>query len=965
MQVGSFYEAYSTNKRGPDLSIISSTINVACTRKDKSINIIDEKNPLMLGFPLVATQKFIDLLVNNGYTIVVIDQVTPPPNPKREITNIYSSGTYIENSYLPDTNFILCIYLEKEKQRNSSNKLLCSGMSAIDLTTSKTYIYEAYSNNNDCNFAADETIRFINSINPTEIIIYYNKNDKEIENKVIPYLELDNKNFKINTNIDKKYIKLNYQNDFLNKIYKNNTSLSCVEYLDLDRLNYARLSFIILLDYAYEHNNNIIKGLSNPIHYLNNNHLILGNNAIQQLNIIENYNNNIVQKFKCLFDVVNNTSTPMGKRYLRDRLVTPLICHKKINEIYKHNEQFYKNSWKMGKKIEKILVNIKDIERLNRKIFLKILKPYELFTLYESLKEVKPIYNILIKNKKLISILPKKDIIHKIDKFIKDIEKIFIISELKKFALNNITTSFFNTGIYKDIDELFNNLKIGTDFMDKLAIKLTEYINDNNKNTKRKPIQVKKNNTDKYYLSLSKVRAKILKENIKYIDEINIDGYNISINDLIFNENNKNITKITIPSLVDKTGDISNNEELLIKLVHEHYIKLLDKYSNKYYDIFKEICNFISYVDFIKSNSKTAILYNYKKPIIEYNNKTSYIKAKQLRHPIIERIIDYEYVPHDIDIGTNLKGILLHGPNSAGKSSLMKTIGLTLIMAQSGLYVPAQNFVFSPYTSLYTRIAGDDNIFKGLSSFALEMVELNAILKRAGPNTLVIGDEVCKGTENISGNSIVASTIIYLNKSEASFIFATHLHEVANLDKIKKLDKVKSFHLSVNYDSKTDTLIYDRCLKPGQGDSVYGITFARYIINNNEFIKQATEIKNDLLKQYNTIISGKTSRYNSDVLVDDCQICGKTDLKLHISPLETHHIQFQKDCINEFSKNKPHIKKNSKANLIVLCNECHDKIHNNTFSVEGYVMTSKGKSIKLNINNQDKIINNKNKLKIK
>ena len=272
-------------------------------------------------------------------------------------------------------------------------------------------------------------------------------------------------------------------------------------------------------------------------------------------------------------------------------------------------------------------------------------------------------------------------------------------------------------------------------------------------------------------------------------------------------------------------------------------------------------------------------------------------------------------------------------------------------MSQAGLYVPATYYKFSPYHVLYTRITGNDNLFKGLSSFALEMVELKAILKRATNKTLVIGDEVCRGTEHISGNAIVASTIINLAKSDSSFIFATHLHELANMERIKKLDKVKSYHLSISYDSKTDEIIYDRKLKEGSGDNIYGITVARHIIHDKEFIDLAIEIKNELLETHDSIISGKTSKYNSQLYIYQCQICGQKD-KLgqisSVSNLETHHINFQKDCIDGFVKNKLHIRKNDKSNLVVLCSDCHDKIHNNTIQIDGTIMSSSGKKIKIN-----------------
>jgi hypothetical protein len=158
------------------------------------------------------------------------------------------------------------------------------------------------------------------------------------------------------------------------------------------------------------------------------------------------------------------------------------------------------------------------------------------------------------------------------------------------------------------------------------------------------------------------------------------------------------------------------------------------------------------------------------------------------------------------------KRFLLKDFTVTHNSTFMKSIGIGVIMAQSGMFVPASTFEYSPYDSLFARITANDNIFKGLSSFALEMTELRAILKRTNSKTLVIGDEVCRGTENISGNSIVAATIIQLAKKKSSFIFASHLHELSKMERIKKLKNVKPYHLTISYNEKTNELIFDRLL---------------------------------------------------------------------------------------------------------------------------------------------------------
>ena len=206
----------------------------------------------------------------------------------------------------------------------------------------------------------------------------------------------------------------------------------------------------------------------------------------------------------------------------------------------------------------------------------------------------------------------------------------------------------------------------------------------------------------------------------------------------------------------------------------------------------------------------------------------------------------------------------------------MKAVGLTVILAQCGLYVPCKKLVFSPYESLYARITGNDNILKGLSSFALEMTELRAILTRSNNNTLVIGDEICRGTEQTSGTSIVAATIKQLSDKKSSFIFASHLHKVPELQIIKELENIKCFHLIVNYDEKTDNLVFNRKLKEGSGPNVYGLTVAKYLIDDNEFIKLAESIKKNHMNESENLINDKTSRYNKNLYVYECKICKET-----------------------------------------------------------------------------------------
>lgn len=170
MRIGDFFEAYATNNQGYDLAQISEITNLVRTRKDKTIDTVDEKNPYMMGFQHASLHKFLKIMVDSGLTVVVVDQVTPPPNIKREVTGIYSAGTYIGDSEAIDSNNLLSIYIENEKQLDG-NYLICIGLSVVDLTTGELTTYEVLSKDEDDKYALDETYRFLLTCRPKEIII--------------------------------------------------------------------------------------------------------------------------------------------------------------------------------------------------------------------------------------------------------------------------------------------------------------------------------------------------------------------------------------------------------------------------------------------------------------------------------------------------------------------------------------------------------------------------------------------------------------------------------------------------------------------------------------------------------------------------------------------------------------------------------------------------------------------------
>lgn len=943
MQVGSFYEAYSTDDDGPDLYIIADLLNIAKTRRNPN----DKKITHMVGFPTPAIDKFLQILIDDSFTVMIIDQVTPSPNPKRKITGIYSKGNYICNTYSPESNFIASLYFEELPQKNLK-PLLCVGMSSIDLSTGEVIVHETISSTVDSKLALDECNRFLLFLNPKEIVLNFNILTHNKKDFIFDYLELEGK-FYHDREFNKKFSKISYQTEILNNSYSFEKSfISIIEILDIEKIIFSTISLVILIDFSADHQENIIKNLHIPKKFQNKN-LILGNNASIQLNIIKSDTFNSHNKIKCLEDVINKASTPIGKRFIKNKLLSPNIDFNNLKSTYDTVDLFLED--KKFEIFNNILINIKDIERLERKIGLLTIQPYELHCYFLSLIESSKLLKIISKDKKL-KYINKNNIHNNIDEIIKksndifDYEKLSIINFSKEFQI-----SFFKKGYDSKIDNLVNSMDLGHTFLEKLCNNLNQFILEKGKFAKfhkENKIISKNNKSEGYYLYTTKIRGEILYNNLQNEIKkgkriINIDNIEVDYSSLEF-KYLKNACKITFPLLKKQSNNINIKIKELNNLLFKKFNEYLSNLYNEYHSNLISINKIIMLIDYYKTISQISFNNHYTKPIIK-DKEFSYIVAKELRHPIVEKLIDHEYIPHDINIGNDLKGILIYGLNSSGKSVLMKAVGISVILAQAGFFVPAKYFEFSPYESIYTRITGNDNLFRGLSSYALEMVELNAILKRSNNKTLILGDEVCRGTEHISGNAIVASTILELSKNNSSFIFATHLHEINELDEIKKLDNVKSFYISVDYDSNSDCLIYDRKLKEGTGERIYGITVAKSIIHDKNFIDNAINIKNKLLDTHTGLLGETKSRYNSSKYVYECELCGKKK-KSEKNNLETHHINFQQDFNDNGIHNlKNHVLKNSKCNLLILCDKCHDKIHNNNIKIDSIKMTNKGKKI--------------------
>lgn len=930
-QKGGFYQLYSIDNNIIDLKQISELTQIVITRINKKINRVDIKNPNMIGFPEHAIMKYIDILIEKNYTIVEIIQ--DPDKEKKDsngrvlryVNNIYSIGFKIDPT-TNNNNYITNIYLENIKSKNNEI-LLCVGMSSIDLSTGEILIDEGNSTENNKLYGLTKIQRYLLLTNSTEIIIYENNN--ELTNDMKTLLNLENKNFKIMKDINNKIFQPNYQNELLSKVYK--TCLNPIEYLNLENKNYGRNSLCLLLYYIEQRNILFIDKLNFPKNIENDDYLIVENDGLKQLNIFSEEKN---KSLTCLYDIFKkNINTPIGYRYLKNRLLYPSINENELNEIYNTTEIIINNNYFYD--LDDYLSKINDIERLHRKLLLNLLNPNELINLIENYIMITKLITFIKSSK--INICLSDIIINNMKEMIEEIEKLYDFELMETQTIKNITQSFFKENIYPNIDLLKKSSSSSLDLLNNLANELSTLINGK--------VNIKKLNNNNYCLSLTKIRSKKLQEIFK--TKIEILGF--KTNDFIFSSDTNNNDKIDHNLFKIMTEDIKESDNELIKLVKEKYLEnllyLTKKFNKKYKSnntFFNKIVEFIGILDYLNCNAKTAKFNNYIKPqIINNNNDESYFESQKLRHPIIEQLINYEFIPNDIIIGKNDNKIIsITGFNSGGKTSLIRSVASNIILAQAGLFCSASEIKYYPYKNMFVDIDKSDNLFKGLSTFTTEICNINNIINKATKNSIVISDESITGTEFNSTISILSALIIYLSQKNISFLFCTHTYEIFNLQKIKDLLNLKIYHLTVEIIN--NKIIYNRILKYGL-DPIknYGVMVSNKLIFNNDFNDMVFDIHKELINEYN-ITDIKTSHFNSNKIIYECEIChDKT-----INNLEVHHIQYQ-ELYEKKLLNKTHIKKNQLSNLATVCQLCHDKIHNNQIIINKYNMTSEGKELNI------------------
>ena len=968
MMVGKFYEVYAILE--DDLSKLNANVDIQnAVQISTFINTCDfalgkKSDCSMAGFPELYLDKYVKKMQEIGYTVVVYNQEGSGKNITRVLSGIFSPGTYFTEDVTSLNNNTTCIWIDLVQNKGinklSKGKYIVVGIANLNVFTGQTSFSQFQELFVDNPTTYDNLERFISIYNPSETIIISNLETKYVHNMIqytniqskkthIIDLNCSNNNFNvlkakecekpyIQETILRKMFVFDYFNNFTQIFYGNHVALN---------------SFCFLLEFILQHNPQLVKNIKAPEFEHYSNKLILANHSLKQLHILPEDDSK--SKYSCVLNMLNNCLTPMGTRKFNDILLSPITDCALLQKEYDMTDYLLSNLSYFKSIFHKPLSSIKDLHKFTRQLYLFKISPKVCFHIVSNLETIKNIFIHLNQNSTFETYLKFHNVdFDNISSFCDQIID-FITNTLDLNLCHNIDnchsfeTNFIKCGINQDLDLKTNLLNESTSLLDKLKDYFNNLIAKSEKKSNSTEF-VKYHITEKFNYSLvcTSRRAKLLNDMLPSQESIvhfNEPDYCFTVSKKQFQYNKQSATNVHISDFqIDKICsnifNVNSSMKDIVALVYHQFIENFQQF--KYH--LDQIADFVTLLDVTYNKATIASKYNYCKPVIDIDANKSFVNASNLRHCIIEQIQQDEelYVANNIHLGSdsNADGMLLYGTNAVGKTSLIRSLGIAVVMAQAGIFVPCSSFVFKPYEYIFTRILGNDNIFKGLSTFAVEMSELRTILRLCNENSLILGDELCSGTEIVSAISIFVAGIQHLSSVKSSFIFATHLHEIVDYDEIKTLleNNLVLKHLEVVYNKEQDLLIYDRKLKDGPGNSLYGLEVCKSLSLADDFIESAYKIRN----KYHNVEHGeyKKSHFNAKKIVSMCEQCGNK------TATEVHHLQHQQEANEKgiIKKNNMIFHKNKKANLASLCTECHDNFHK-TGKQHKKVKTSKGSQL--------------------
>lgn len=777
-RLGDFYEMFFD-----DALTASMELEITLTKRDIGSG---SKAP-MCGVPHHVADTYIARLVNKGYKVAICDQVEDPATAKgivkREVTKIVTPGTILDSSIVDEksNNFLASIYFDD----------LGAGITFVDNSTGEMYTTEFIGKREESyRFITDE----LGKHSPSETICNegFLDNDRYIniiKNTINPYIST--------------YEDINNEFDIEDKVIKFFNDKSISE-LGIETKAYATISTSKLIDYLYETQKDNVDHINNLIFYEARKYMMMDINTRRNLEIEETIRSK--SKKGTLIGVLNQSMTAMGGRLIKKWLHEPLLEIKNINSRLDLVSFFFDNLIVLDE-LRDLLKGVYDIERLTTKISNGNCNGRDFISLKNSLSIIPHIKDILTSSNNMNLI-----------KFDENIEELNDILDLIEESIDDNPPvsikegGLIKLGFNKELDELKQMSQKGKTWLSDLEAK-------EKSNTGIKNLKVGYNRIAGYYIEVTK-------SNIDLVPDYFVRKQTLTNSERYYTEELKNME-----------ARILGADEQALNLEYKIFVEIRGLVKNNIIRLQKLSRN-IAILDALSTFAKVSKVNNFVRP--ELNDK-GFIKINNGRHPVVESTLkDFEFVPNDsyIDLEDNLIQ-LITGPNMAGKSTYMRQIAIVCLLAQIGCYVPAESANLSILDQIFTRIGASDNLSQGESTFMVEMSEVANIVSSASRYSLIILDEIGRGTSTYDGLSIAWAVIEYIASNiKAKTLFATHYHELTQLE-----DKIKGIkNLTILAEEKGSEIVFLRKIVEGSSNKSYGIEVAQLAGIKNEIIERSKEI---------------------------------------------------------------------------------------------------------------------------
>lgn len=798
-----------------DAEVVSKELELTLTGKSCGL---DERAP-MCGVPYHAAETYLTRLVQRGYKVAVCEQVEDPKEAKgmvkRAVTRIVTPGTNMDAMSLDETknNYIMGIFFDGDKY----------GLAIADVTTADFFVTEVDSNRS----CMDEINKYV----PSEIVCN--------ENFTISGIDLDDLRERMQISIAK--LDAHYFDDRLSvAVLLEHFHTSRLSALGLEEFPMGSISAGALMKYLSEIQKSALEQFNHIQPYLNGNFMLLDSSTRRNLELVETLREK--QKRGSLLWVLDKTKTAMGARMLRSDVEQPLTNATLIGDRLDAVDELLHHMIQR-EELREYLNPIYDLERLNTRIVYQTANPRDLLAFKNSVAMLPAIKTVLadFTSKNLVELAENIDSLSDI---CADIDA--AICEEPPISARD--GGILKDGYHEEVDRLRKAKTDGKKWLAELEAKERE-------RTGIKNLKVKYNKVFGYYLEVTNSYKDLVPEDYQRKQTL------------------ANAERFFTPELKELEDTILGAEDKLIALEYELFRQLRNRIASQVYRI-QQTAKAIARLDVYASLAYVAEKNHYCRPKI---NTRGVIDIKGGRHPVVEQMMDQQlFIDNDTYLDNKKQRVsIITGPNMAGKSTYMRQSALIVLMAQIGCFVPAKSANIGIVDRIFTRVGASDDLASGQSTFMVEMNEVANILRNATKDSLLILDEIGRGTSTFDGLSIAWAVVEHISNVKligAKTLFATHYHELTELE--GKLEGVHNYCIAVKENG--DDIVFLRKIVPGGADKSYGIAVAKLAGLPDEVIDRANRIvtqlcENDIVDlAKNIAVEGQTTQSRKQTkLLDD------------------------------------------------------------------------------------------------